>query len=140
VLLMCQSNDPSENVGRLFTGELTTFLNLSMQTFNFQAVNHQKTAESSHIISTSNNGAQSDALSSAATAVSTASRQPALPQQQDASSASGQSYRIEDFTFGRVVGAGSFGRVYIGKHRPTGQTLAIKCMSKAACIQGGQVL
>ncbi len=44
-----------------------------------------------------------------------------------------------DFIFGRVIGAGSFGRVHIALHRASGLTFAIKAMSKAACIKAGQV-
>lgn len=46
---------------------------------------------------------------------------------------------MADFSIGRVVGAGSFGRVYIAKRHTSGQTFAIKAISKAACLQGGQV-
>lgn len=46
---------------------------------------------------------------------------------------------LADFQVGRVIGAGSFGRVSVARHLATGTVCVIKALSKAACIQQGHV-
>lgn len=46
---------------------------------------------------------------------------------------------IADFEVGRVIGTGSFGRVCIAKHLPSGEVVVIKSISKAGCIKGDHV-
>jgi len=46
---------------------------------------------------------------------------------------------LADFHVGRVIGAGSFGRVSVARHTASGAVCVIKALSKAACIKDGQV-
>jgi len=47
--------------------------------------------------------------------------------------------KMEDFDLGSILGAGSFGRVHVAKHIPTGKVCAVKILSKAKIIQTKQV-
>jgi len=47
--------------------------------------------------------------------------------------------KLEDFELGSILGAGSFGRVHVAKHLPTGKVCAVKILSKAKIIQTKQV-
>jgi len=44
-----------------------------------------------------------------------------------------------DFAIGRVLGTGSFGRVYLARHIPTNTVCAIKSLLKAHILKNGQV-
>ncbi|CAM6015785.1 unnamed protein product [Sphagnum balticum] len=46
---------------------------------------------------------------------------------------------FHDFKLGPVVGTGSFGRVHVAHHIPTGQVCATKSLSKAAIVKTKQV-
>jgi serine/threonine protein kinase len=48
-------------------------------------------------------------------------------------------YRLEDFVVSRVLGTGSFGRVSLARHKPTGAVCAIKALSKAHITKNQQV-
>lgn len=48
-------------------------------------------------------------------------------------------FQVEDFEFGRLLGAGTFGRVHLCSHKLTGEVFALKCLSKSQCIKTGQV-
>lgn len=47
--------------------------------------------------------------------------------------------KIQDFDLGKVVGAGSFGRVYVATHMKTNHVCVAKSLSKAAIIKSKQV-
>ncbi|OQS02634.1 cGMP-dependent protein kinase [Thraustotheca clavata] len=47
-------------------------------------------------------------------------------------------YRLEDFDKIQTIGTGTFGRVLMVKHRPTGQTFAMKCMLKVNIVETHQ--
>ncbi|KAI5076604.1 hypothetical protein GOP47_0008669 [Adiantum capillus-veneris] len=47
--------------------------------------------------------------------------------------------RIEDFEMGRVIGTGSFGRVYLAHKKANGQVFATKALSKACIINQRQL-
>lgn len=46
---------------------------------------------------------------------------------------------LSDFTMGRVIGAGSFGRVFIATYKPSGRVYAVKALSKAHLVKNQQV-
>lgn len=48
--------------------------------------------------------------------------------------------RLEDLELGRVLGTGSFGRVSLARHRPTGAVVAVKALSKAHILKSQQAL
>ncbi|KAG1662750.1 hypothetical protein FOA52_006775 [Chlamydomonas sp. UWO 241] len=48
-------------------------------------------------------------------------------------------FSMADFEFGKLLGAGTFGRVYLACHKQTRQLYAVKVLSKAAQIHSGQV-
>jgi protein kinase X len=45
---------------------------------------------------------------------------------------------FHDFKLGPVVGTGSFGRVHVAHHIPTGKVCATKSLSKAAIVKTKQ--
>ena len=47
--------------------------------------------------------------------------------------------QLSDFEMGRVLGTGSFGRVSLARHRPTGTVVAIKALSKAHIVRQQQL-
>ncbi|GMH37500.1 hypothetical protein BSKO_05373 [Bryopsis sp. KO-2023] len=47
--------------------------------------------------------------------------------------------KLKDFDVGKVLGTGSFGRVFIAKHKPSGLTCAVKALSKAQIFKNGQL-
>ena len=47
--------------------------------------------------------------------------------------------KVTDFEMIKVIGKGSFGRVLLGKHIPTGDVFAVKVLSKAAIVKQNEV-
>ena len=52
--------------------------------------------------------------------------------------AEGQVWTKDDFSMGRVLGTGSFGRVSLATHKEKGFVCAIKALSKAHIIKNQQ--
>ena len=48
-------------------------------------------------------------------------------------------WTLEDFTVGRILGTGSFGRVVLATHKLSSSTCAIKMLSKAHIVKHQQV-
>eukprot|EP00729_Bicosta_minor_P016543 gene16543-30924_t len=47
--------------------------------------------------------------------------------------------KVTDFEMIKVIGKGSFGRVLLGKHIPTGDVFAVKVLSKAAIVKQNEL-
>lgn len=50
-----------------------------------------------------------------------------------------RSWTLNDFTVGRILGTGSFGRVALATHKATSAVCAIKMLSKAHIVKNQQV-
>ena len=50
-----------------------------------------------------------------------------------------RAWTLQDFTVGRILGTGSFGRVVLATHNASSSTCAIKMLSKAHIVKHQQV-
>lgn len=63
---------------------------------------------------------------------------PVAPKEEEADLTPRTNYKYEDLKIMRTVGTGTFGRVKMVQHAPTGQVCALKCMNKSEVVASHQ--